>query len=480
MTALRLPQIRKIRATAIAGLGYALEFCRRITPPAALATMLIAAWGLGGATRANVHLLAIVELVALGCLALALLASAERRLPEQARWPLGLLGAFVAVACLQLVPLPWQAWSALPGRAPIAEGLELLELGGGFRPLSLAPEYTASAIIKFIPPVAVFVVALLMPWRTLVMTLCWTALVIAMASTAWGMAQVFDLAPQLYAWANDGVPSGPFANVNQHASLLMMFLPFIAASAGLARLKSLNGEGNIDIAILWASGGVIIVGAIALAGSLFAYMMAPFVIAASLMISSTGLRGLGWRTLAVGFMLSLVALGTVFLTVGLDQLGEVSEVDNSRSRSVIYEKTTEAIVDHAPLGTGLGTFDKVYPLYETPSVVPATFVNNAHNEYLQIAMEMGVPGVLIIAALVIWLLVEIGKVWLLKRDHGSLLRVKMAASVALCVPALHSLVDFPLRTSAAACFAATCLALLVVRRNSASAPTTDLSDQPGE
>ena len=49
------------------------------------------------------------------------------------------------------------------------------------------------------------------------------------------------------------------------------------------------------------------------------------------------------------------------------------------------------------LGWGLGTFPIVYPQFR--SFYTTFFVNQAHNDYLQLLSELGVPGFLLIAVL---------------------------------------------------------------------------------
>jgi hypothetical protein len=162
--------------------------------------------------------------------------------------------------------------------------------------------------------------------------------------------------------------------------------------------------------------------------------------------------------------LSVLALGLVVWNSGLDQLGDAGDAESPRSRSAIATGTLDGAIAFAPVGSGLGTFEKVYPLFEDDGEVPGTYVNHAHNEYLQIALEFGAPGVLLMAAFLAWFMASLGVIWFTRQEFGSLLRIKMGASVALCVPLLHSILDYPMRAPAVACLAAACIAVLVARR----------------
>jgi O-antigen ligase len=97
-------------------------------------------------------------------------------------------------------------------------------------------------------------------------------------------------------------------------------------------------------------------------------------------------------------------------------------------------------------------------------------VIHAHNDYAELALETGVPGILLmIAFLACW-----GRTtWRSWRyvDAGTYAR---AASIASGAILLHSIIDFPLRTAAISAVFAMCLGLLVERPLPAPRSGTDL------
>jgi O-antigen ligase len=126
--------------------------------------------------------------------------------------------------------------------------------------------------------------------------------------------------------------------------------------------------------------------------------------------------------------------------------------------------------DFMPWGTGLGSFRSVYQLYEKPEDVSNIYVIHAHNDYVELALETGVPGIsVMIAFLVLWARAA-RRVWRYA-DAGPYARAASIASAAILV---HSLVDFPLRTAAIGAVFAMCLALLVERRAQPVRARTDL------
>jgi O-antigen ligase len=130
----------------------------------------------------------------------------------------------------------------------------------------------------------------------------------------------------------------------------------------------------------------------------------------------------------------------------------------------------EALRDFMPWGSGLGTFRSVYQLYENPAQVTNTYVIHAHNDYVEVALELGLPGILLMIAFLAWWMRAVSKVWR-RPDSGVWAR---AASIASGVILIHSLVDFPLRTAAIGAVLAMCLALLTERRPVAVAVKGDL------
>jgi Lipid A core - O-antigen ligase and related enzymes len=96
-------------------------------------------------------------------------------------------------------------------------------------------------------------------------------------------------------------------------------------------------------------------------------------------------------------------------------------------------------------------------------------MNHAHNDYAELALETGVPGLAVLIVFLLWWGGAVARVWR-SVEAGPYARAASIASAAILV---HSLVDFPLRTAAiSACFGM-CLALLADRR---APPVNDKSD----
>jgi O-antigen ligase len=432
---------------------------------------------LGGASAAGAIANAVLQALAL-IIILALMWSRKARVPEEGR-PLLWIGiAFVAWNLLTIVPLPPGLWGSLPYRGSIAEGLRMLQLDGVSLPLSLAPAATITSLLWLLPPLAAFLLVLSLPAdrRSQV---CTAILVLAVGSIMFGMFQLFSGSgspPRLYAITNGDAPVGVFANINHQATLILCAMPCAAAmaaqfAAGSDRSKR---SGGLIMAMAFA---LFLTAGIAIAGSLAGYGLYAPVALASLLIyrrATAGAIGLVWKA-------GLGALLAAFLGVAL--FGPVSQQSLTEkfgsapsSRRVLAETTVEAVKDTFPVGTGLATFSNVYRRYEDPRQARREFANHAHNDYLEIALELGLAGLLLVLAFIFWWARRSLHVW---RTDLRGMRIARAASLIVGVVLFHSIVDYPIRTSAiAAIFAAAC-AMLVPPRVSQGESGRVRPDSPG-
>jgi O-antigen ligase len=108
------------------------------------------------------------------------------------------------------------------------------------------------------------------------------------------------------------------------------------------------------------------------------------------------------------------------------------------------------------LGSGGGTFEDIYARYENPARVDSFYVNHAHNDFLEILLEYGVVGALLLLLFLLWWVRNAH--WLSagrKPDYFA-----FAATLASAAILAHSLVDYPLRTAAISVLLAACCSLM--------------------
>lgn len=382
---------------------------------------------------------------------------------------LAMLG--LGLVMLQLLPLPPAIWTHLGGRALVAEGYRILGLGMPWIPLSLTPARSLDSMFGIIPPLAIFIVIVrLDAYRP-----AWLVAALLAGTIAGVLLGVLQVAVggniasshwYLYPAASYGLATGFFANANHMASLLVCTLPFLAALVSSARGP--NRQRSSAILLGAAVAALLVLAGIGLNHSLAVYGLTLPVLVASVMILLPSRSRWRRRTFIVGALLLVLAIaGIATNVIHLAALGDAGT--SVESRQEMLGTTARALRDFLPWGSGLGSFQSVYRLYENPTLVNGTYVIHAHNDYAELALELGVAGILLILLFLLWWIRQVKSAWT-DRAAGPFAR---AASVASAAILTHSLVDFPLRTAAISAVFAMCLALLVERR---SVPVRSASD----
>jgi O-antigen ligase len=411
----------------------------------------------------------LLQLAGLGIIAWAA-AAGDDPLPKAARALFLILIAGVAVVLLQLIPLPASLWAHGP-RGRIVGGYAILGQPTPWLPISLTPYETLNSLLSVIPPLALFCAIL----RLGAFRASWLAVALlagAVAGIVLGALQV--AAPgasspwYLYRETNRGVAVGFFANANHMADLLVVALPFIAALAAAGRSRNVQRYSSLLAVLTGAT--VLVVAGVALNGSLAGYVLAVPAIAASILILAPPSRSLRTPIGIIAGLAMLAAIAALASTsIGSSRLGREAS-GSVQSRQAILSTSIQAIGETMPLGSGLGSFLKVYRLYESPDHVTPEYVVHAHNDYAELSLELGLAGVLLILVFLVWWASAARAGWR-SGGGGSYAR---AASIASAVILIHSLVDFPLRTAAISASFAMCLALLVDRRQAQRQDPNDL------
>ena len=185
--------------------------------------------------------------------------------------------------------------------------------------------------------------------------------------------------------------TGFFANSNHMATLLVATIPFLAALVRSA--QGFNRQRSLMVMAVTAAAALLLFVGILLNRSLAGYGLAPPVLAASALMlflkrgSASHLAAAAAALLALG---AAVLLATTSIRGGT--FGNDAEI-SVESRQDMLETTTEALRDYFPWGSGLGTFRSIYQLYEDPAEVTSTYVSHAHNDYVELALETGLPGI---------------------------------------------------------------------------------------
>lgn len=422
---------------------------------------------IGGSTQ-GVLANALLQLLAVVIFAWALATPNPQPVPVAAKRLLWIVGGLGLLFALQLVPLPPGVWTAIPGRKLIAGGFDMLGMPLPWLPLSLSPYDTASTAVTLLPPLALLIGMLrLRTWNA-----SWMLAAVVLAagvSIALGVLQVTggDRSWYFYRVTNLGVAVGTFANANHFATLLLATMPTLAALAAVS-WRSAKSRQQRSLTMAWASAAaaVLLIGLLINGSAALLLLGPPVAVATALLALRLPVERIRLGFAAIGIL--LVAGAIVLVTVGKDMPGWGTSA-SVETRMAYWSKTIGATEDHGLAGAGFGTFQQVYRGFENPGAVDRYYVNHAHNDYLEIALEGGVAALLLLVIFLLWWTRQALAAWL--SPTGTV--EQKAAAIASAAILLHSGFDYPLRTAAIMAVMAVCLALLAGARGTGRAGVSD-------
>jgi len=277
--------------------------------------------------------------------------------------------------------------------------------------------------------------------RSLAPVLCIYGGVLAFFALLQGIAPNGKL---YWIWSTQGgAIYGPYVNHNHYAGLMEMLTPFPIV---LAASRLTHGNRKIAAAVI----GALMAGTIFLSESRGGMIAFGVQMAALLVLLRP--KQQNWRQPAVfaiflGVMIGLLVwVGGNELTRRLESIhSEAQQEISGGVRLTIIRDSFRMWLVHPLFGWGLGTFSTVYPQFR--SFYTTFFVNQAHNDYMQLLVETGVTGV----AIGIWLLVATFRTGLSKlanwteNANGTLTAAALLGVIGILV---HSFLDFNLQIPA--------------------------------
>lgn len=410
-----------------------------------LCAFLLILWLAGGASRADVFGQAVVRGSAVIVLMIALLFGEWRVQPgSRSVWLLVL--ATIVLVLLQLVPLPPAMWQTLPGRGLFADAIPLTGGPQPWRPLSISPSLTLNSAASLLVPLATLVLAsnLKEAERARV-----PALVLAMISATmlFGLLQLSGTGIPNPLINYVGQVSGNFANRNHFALLLAM-------GCVVAPTWAVLGGGDVRWRLPLALGLVLLFLLMILAsGSRAGLGAGGLALLTSLVLARHDLkRRFGaaptWARLALIASPVVILLLFVGISLSFNRAAAISrllELDSGQDlRTVALPTVLNATSSFFPFGTGFGTFDPAFRIFEPDGLLSLFYFNQAHNDLLSLVLEGGAPALILVAAAVVWWVRA--SVSALRSPRGAGGRLRLTGAVILLLAALASAFDYPVRT----------------------------------
>lgn len=426
------------------------------------AVLLVAALTLGGGGTLFPLQEMAVELLALVCAAAWLLDRSRAGAIAPTAWLLA--AVLVSVPLIQLVPLPPSVWHALPGRGLEREALALVGADKRWATISLAPSVTLASLLALLPPLALAAMTSALARRGRIVVLGAFVLV-ALASLVLGALQISGGAggPFRFFQPESAFPDGFQVSHNAQADLLLIAIMAVPVLVRYLAVRHRIPETAGYVLGLSGGGMALFTIGLVLTASRAGIAMLPIALATCAWVLRPWLRGVRRVALAAA-VLALVGLGALVLLVDNAVIaGVVARFDFDRElRPELWHDSLYAARQLFPFGAGTGNFVPPVLAGERLEVVWERYPNAAHNELLEVAVESGLLGLAMLAAvLVVMVRAAIGA---LRRHEPGDPGLALFAVASLLVLTLHSMVDYPFRSMAIASLGAVCAGLVMAPR----------------
>jgi O-antigen ligase len=447
---------------------------------------LLAAFLMGGGARADILSLTLLRPISALTIGFAILSgfASDRRYDD--RLPTLFLG-MIAVGLLHLVPLPPSLWQSLPGRSFLAQIDEAAQLQNLWRPLTIDPQQTWNAVYALFVPLAMAMLLRGLTARDL-RQLCLIVFAIALTSGVLGLLQILGghgSVLYLYQTTNLGQAVGLFANRNHQAAFLACMLPLapLVTDAVIGRLSRKRVAPQVRLAAITGLVTLLTL-MILVTNSRLGLMLAAIGIASIPLIQARRRKErvapqTRWRIVAfVGAMAIAGLVLASYLMRSTLFARMIDTSDNSELRILAWQPIFDMAMKYFPVGSGAGTFDTAYRLDEPSALLQRNYLNHAHNDWLEVVLTTGLPGLAFLLTLaIIWGLAT-ARAWSRSADTDEAAAWRRSGSIILLMLAIGSFTDYPLRVPSLACFAVLMGAVLLQSRMGDTVGFEPRSGQP--
>jgi O-antigen ligase len=358
------------------------------------------------------------------------------------------LGALLlAYGLLQLVPMPLRWLGAVhpalpqlvstPGTAAdfLASGKDLAPAGEAppFHAVSIYPFATEMELSRLTIYFMIFFIAAFGP-RThqQIHSVLRILAIFGFVLALFAVTQKATWNGKLY-WIRElgirGNPLGPFVNKNHFAGWMCMVAP-LSFGIGLMSRSISRRVRYIFFAVVMA----ITVFFSLSRGGILSFLVGTAILAAITAWGTSSKKGLiPILSFVVALLIYLIYLGVSPILERFAQSGV-----SSHERLSVWLTSVTAVQDFPVFGSGLGTFQHIFPMYKPDGVV--MFYQHAHNDYIEILLELGIIGALLILAF----LGLAGKTIMDAGWRGRERYLKAAFAASFASIAVFSLFDFNL------------------------------------
>lgn len=414
----------------------------------------------GGGSRPDIQSLVLLRPVSVLVAAYGLWGLRKHHIRDYG-FAFGMMAGIFLLVGLHLVPLPPAIWSQLPGRDLLVAVDRTAGLGSVWRPISMVPSATWNAFYSLFAPLAVLLLAVQVT-REQRFQILLVFLAFGLASGLLGMLQVVGApggALYFYNVTNGESAVGLFSNRNHQAILLACLFPMLAvyASSGIRTVEQhrtrswialVAGAVIIPLLLVTGSRAGLILGLLGIASAPMLYRKPQFDRPAKR--KNTKKITL---YLAAGFF--VIGLGTLTILFSRAQAFErIIAPDQAEDiRLAIWGPIADMAWKYFPFGSGIGSFVEAYQIDEPAHLLVPTYLNHAHNDWLELYMTGGLPALFLIGIAVAAWARAAARSWRFPQFRQRDVLYSRLGSVILFLLAAGSVGDYPLRAPILACFA---------------------------
>ncbi|MBA4778696.1 O-antigen ligase family protein [Blastomonas sp.] len=426
----------------------------------------------GGGARWDILSLAILRPAAIGMVGYAL---------YRYGWPTsgsvaissGALAAIAGIGLVQLIPLPPQVWGSLPGRDEMRTISAIMGMEQLWRPMTLSPARTINSVASLSVPLAIILWLPKIERQNRPKVLLAIAIIATLSMIA-GMLQILmgQSSPfYFYENSNRDSATGLFSNRNHHSVFLATLVPFAFVFIRQS-VQNTTNHWYRAAALIFLTLLILMIPA---TGSRAGVAIGLLAFGASVWLTRDLWGRLGMHRSANPQIARAWAVAMLFIVVTVVSTLAIA-VYNGRITSVerfytegygseiriqqlpyIYQMTK----DFFPFGVGLGAFELAYYKFEPEKSIGSPYMNHVHNDWLQIVVEMGGLG-LIVLAFIIYMytkfIAELFKRWNSCTEDAFLMT---AALISITSLGLASIFDYPIRVPSIMAWAAILVVIMI-------------------
>lgn len=261
-------------------------------------------------------------------------------------------------------------------------------------------------------------------------------------------------------WAYRGNLTSTFVNRNTYATFaglgLLASIVLLFQTAGRYLVDTMTARELFQVFVervfsrTWLPVSALLLTATALLlthsrGGLLSAALAIFVITLTLSIVQAIPKKIGLGLIAVTLAGSAFAF-TLSADIVIERLERTSFETSIRDE--VYLRAMDAIWADPLVGSGYGTFQKAFKPYKTQQIMRHNW-DKAHNSYLELASEIGLPAAFLLVLSFVWLLAVYIYGLIKRRRRKEYAALGLAAT---CLVGTHAMVDFSLQIPGLAVF----------------------------